>query len=343
MAKKILLIGGSLNQTMMMHKIAQALPEHECVFTPFYAEGLMGWAAKQGLLDFTILGGRHRRETEAYLERHHLPVDFGGRKGGYDLVVTCTDLIIQSNLRNKPIVLIQEGMTEPEGVRYQLVKTLRLPRWLANTAATGLSNAYEAFCVASAGYRDLFIRKGIRPEKIFVTGIPNYDNIRQYLENDFPYRGYVLAATSASRETGKLHNRLAFLQRALQISNGKPLFIKLHPNENIELAQLEIKMIAPQARVFTDGNVHHMIANCDALVAENSTVIYTALALGKPVYAEADVDQLRRLLPLQNSGTSAVKIANVCRYILALPERKRRRVMRRYRLQLSRQATHSQP
>jgi hypothetical protein len=339
MAKRILLIGGSLNQTMMMHKIAQALPEHECVFTPFYAEGLMDWAARHGLLDFTILGGRHRRETEAYLQRHRLPVDFGGQQGNYDLVVTCTDLIIQRNIRKKPIVLVQEGMTEPEGLRYQLVRDLRLPRWLANTAATGLSDQYEAFCVASTGYRDLFIRKGIRPEKIFVTGIPNYDNARQYLENDFPYRGYVLAATSASRETGKLHNRLAFLQRALQIADGRPLFIKLHPNENVELAMLEIKWIAPFARVFTDGNVHHMIANCDALVVENSTVLYTALALGKPVYADVDVEQARRLLPLQNGGTSAEKIANVCRYILALPERKRRRVMRRYRLQLARQAS----
>ncbi|MEW6180570.1 MAG: hypothetical protein AB1522_11645 [Chloroflexota bacterium] len=338
MTRKILLIGGSLNQTMMMHQIARALPEHECFFTPFYAEGLMGWAAQRGLLDFTILGGRHRRETEAYLQRHQLPVDFGGRREKYDLIVTCTDLIIQANIRNKPIVLVQEGMTEPEGLRYHMVKTLHLPRWLANTAATGLSNAYEAFCVASAGYRDLFIRKGVHPEKLFVTGIPNYDNARQYLENDFPYRGYVLAATSASRETGKLHNRIAFLQRALQIADGRPLFIKLHPNENVELAMLEIKLVAPQARVFTEGNVHHMIANCEALVAENSTVIYTALALGKPVFAEVDLEQACRLLPLQNGGTSAEKIANVCRYILALPERKRRRVMRRYRLQLARQA-----
>lgn len=338
MTRKILLIGGSLNQTMMMHQIARALPEHECFFTPFYAEGLMGWAAQRGLLDFTILGGRHRRETEAYLQRNQLPVDFGGRREKYDLIVTCTDLIIQGNIRNKPIVLVQEGMTEPEGLRYHMVKTLHLPRWLANTAATGLSDAYEAFCVASAGYRDLFIRKGVHPEKLFVTGIPNYDNACQYLENDFPYRGYVLAATSASRETGKLHNRIAFLQRALQIADGRPLFIKLHPNENVELAMLEIKLVAPQARVFTEGNVHHMIANCEALVAENSTVIYTALALGKPVFAEVDLEQARRLLPLQNGGTSAEKIANVCRYILALPERKRRRMMRRYRLQLARQA-----
>ena len=30
------------------------------------------------------------------------------------------------------------------------------------------------FCVASEGYRDLFISKGVKPEKIYVTGIPNF-------------------------------------------------------------------------------------------------------------------------------------------------------------------------
>ncbi len=339
MTKNILFICGSLNQTQMMHQIARAMPEHSCVFTPFYAEGLMGWMARRGMLDYTILGGRQRRLTEAYLRDHNLPVDFGATRAKYDLVVTCTDLIIQGNIRRTPLVLVQEGMTEAEGLRYQLVRTLGLPRWLANTAATGLSDAYQAFCVASPGYRDLFIRKGIRAEKVFVTGIPNFDNARQYLENDFPHRGFVLAATSASREAGKLHNRIAFLQKAVHIAGDRPLFIKLHPNENFELASLEIKMVAPSAHIYTAGNVHQMVANSEALVAENSSVIYTALALGKPVFADVDVDTLRRLMPMQNRGSSAAHIAHVCRSVLTLPERKRRRVMRRYRWMLSRQAS----
>lgn len=339
MSKKVLFICGSLNQTQMMHQIACAMPEHSCVFTPFYAEGLIGWMAQRNMLDYTILGGRHRRLTETYLRDHHLPVDYGAARGRYDLVVTCTDLIVQGNIRRAPLVLVQEGMTEPEGLRYQLVRLLGLPRWLANTAATGLSDAYEAFCVASPGYRDLFIRKGVRADKLFVTGIPNFDNASRYLDNDFPYLGYVLAATSASREAGKWHNRIAFLQKSVQIAGSRPLFIKLHPNENFDLASLEIKMVAPTARIFTDGNVHQMIANSEALVAQNSTVIYTALALNKPVFADVDIDALRRLMPMQNRGISAHNIANVCRSILTLPERKRRRVMRRYRWMLSRQAS----
>jgi hypothetical protein len=35
---------------------------------------------------------------------------------------------------------------------------------------TGLSHVYAAFCAASSGYRDLFVRKGVRPERIEVTG-----------------------------------------------------------------------------------------------------------------------------------------------------------------------------
>ena len=31
-------ICGSLNQTMMMHKIAMQLQEHRCFFTPYYAD-----------------------------------------------------------------------------------------------------------------------------------------------------------------------------------------------------------------------------------------------------------------------------------------------------------------
>jgi hypothetical protein len=61
-------------------------------------------------------------------------------------------------------------------VWFHLVKRLRfLPLWLAGTSTTGLSDACRAFCVASEGYRDFFIRTGVRPEKFVVTGIPNFD------------------------------------------------------------------------------------------------------------------------------------------------------------------------
>ena len=65
-------------------------------------------------------------------------------------------------------------MTDPEGFMYHMVKWFKLPRYVASTSTNGLSHQYQYFCVASAGYRDFFIRKGVRPEKLVVTGIPNF-------------------------------------------------------------------------------------------------------------------------------------------------------------------------
>jgi hypothetical protein len=315
---KILFIGGSLNQTTIAHAVAKQLArDHDCYFTPFYCDGgLLQRMERANLLDFTVMGGKPRAQTETYLQQNNLAIDLAGRAHDYDLVVTLSDLVIQKNIRGKRIVLIQEGMTDPENLVYYLVRWLRLPRYLASTATAGLSDAYEAFCVASAGYRDLFIRKGVRPEKVVVTGIPNFDNATQYLGNDFPHRNYVLVATSDARETFKFENRNKFIRQALEIAAGRPLIFKLHPNENVERATREIQNLAPHALVFADGNTNHMIANCDVLVTQYSSVVYIGLALGKEVHSCFDTQMLRQLMPIQNGGTSASNIARLCRGLL---------------------------
>lgn len=315
---KILFIGGSLNQTSMVHAVAQHLQtDYDCYFTPFYCDGrVMRGAVRAGWLNWTILGGQFRAQTEAYLAQYNLPVDFGGQKHNYDLIVTATDLIVQNNICHKKIVLIQEGMTDPENIMFHLVKWFKLPRYLASTAANGLSDAYQAFCVASAGYRDLFIRKGVRPEKIRVTGIPNFDNAAQYLDNDFPYKNYALVATSDARETFKIDDRQKFIRRAVEIAGNRPVIFKLHPNENAKRATRQIKEIIPTALVFADGNTNHMIANCDVLITQYSSVVYIGLALGKEVHSYFDLEMLQLLTPIQNGGASGRNIAQVCREIL---------------------------
>ena len=132
-------------------------------------------------------------------------------------------------------------MAEPEGILYHLVRLLKLPRYLANTAATGLSNAYAVFCVASPGYQDLFIRKGVRSEKVAVTGIPNFYNIESFRKNDFPHRNFVLVATSSTREAFKPDHRARFIQQAQRIAAGCKLIFKLHPNENVVQFTREIQ------------------------------------------------------------------------------------------------------
>ncbi len=314
--KKVLFICGSLNQTTMMHQISHHLLEYECFFTPFYADGFIDFMARRGMANFTVLGGMMRRQTENYLKEHHLNVDWRGASNHYDLVLTCSDLIIPKNIREKKCILVQEGMTDPETLMYHLVRWFKLPRYLASTATHGLSHAYDKFCVASEGYRDFFIRKGVRPETIEVTGIPNFDHVSQYLINNFPYRHHVLVATSDARETFKFDNRKKFIRKALEIANGRKLIFKLHPNENHQRAIGEIKTLAPQALVFTDGNTNHMIANCDVLITQYSSVVYIGLALGKEVYSYFDLRILKQLLPVQNGGTSARNIAKVCKNLL---------------------------
>jgi hypothetical protein len=271
------------------------------------------------LTEFTILGGRHRRETDRYLSENQLNVDMRGQGRTYDLVVTCSDLIVQNNIRRKRLVLVQEGITEPENLLYWLVKWLNLPRYLANTAATGLSNSYDIFCVASHGYRDLFIRKGVKAAKIVVTGIPNFDHFQAMPINNFPVRDFVLVATSALRECFRPDNRAAFLQKCVRIAAGRPMIFKLHPLENAKRARQEIEKFAPGSPILTEGHIESMIANCQTLITQHSTCTFIGLALGKEVHTELDINQLRQLMPIQNNGSSARRIGNICRRILNTP------------------------
>jgi hypothetical protein len=311
MKNKILFIGGSLNQTTMMHQISQHFGDDECFFTPYYADGTIDFMAQKGWLNFTVLAGRFREQTENYLRTHHLNIDYKGEARHYDLVFTCQDLIVPKNIRTKKLVLVQEGMTEPENLVYHLVRLMRLPRWLANTSTTGLSHAYDLFFVASEGYRELFISKGVNPSKIRVTGIPNFDNAVHYLNNDFPHHHYVLAATSDRRETLNFEDRRKFIRKVIKIANGRQVIFKLHPNEKWTRATREINKYAPGALVYTDININHLIANCDVLVTIYSSVVYIGMALGKEVYSDFSIDNLKKLTPIQNGSTSALQIARI--------------------------------
>ena len=305
-----------MNQTTQMHQVSEHLREYEHAFSPYYCHGFDEMLRRLGLMEFTIIGHKLAGRCRKYLQDQGLPIDYRGRNRPYDLVVTCSDVYLQKNIRDHKIVLVQEGITDPESLAFHLVKRLRfLPRWLAGTAATGLSDAYRAFCVASEGYRDFFIRKGVRPEKIVVTGIPNFDNCRRYLRNDFPHRHYVLVCTSPLREIFRGEDRKAFILRAVEIAGGRPLIFKLHPNENLERATREIRQHAPGAMVFATGSAEEMIANCDVLITRFSSTAFVGLALGKETHSDFNMDDMRRLTPVQN-GSAALNIATVCRRVL---------------------------
>jgi hypothetical protein len=322
--RRILFICGSINQTTQMHQIAGHLRDYNQFFTPYYTDGFLELLRRRRLLEFTILGDKLRERCSRYLESHNLPIDGRGGRGGYDLVVTCSDLLVQKNIRTSRIVLVQEGILDPAGRALELCKRFpALPLWLAGTATTGLSGHYERFCVASEGYRDYFASHGAPKDRIVVTGIPNFDECERYRTNRFPHRHFVLVCTSDARETFKGDDRRGFISRALAIAAGRLLIFKLHPNENAARATREIHRHAPSALVFARGSAEEMIANCDVLVTQYSSTVFVGLALGKEVHSYFDLETLKRLMPMQG-GRAAFAIARVCREILegqaALPE-----------------------
>ena len=317
--KRILLICGSLNQTTMMHQIAAQLSDFDCSFSPYYADGHLNWMARAGLLNNTILGGRHKRDTIHYLKSHGLHIDYRGSRKNYDLVLTGSDAIIQRNIRASRLMLIQEGMTEPEALMYHLVRFMHLPRWMANTSVTGLSNDYDIFCVASQGYKELFCAKGVIPEKIIVTGIPNFDDLANIRKSRFPYKDFVLVATTPFRETWRPENRVRFIRRCLEIANGRQLVFKLHPLENALRAIREINHHAPGAKVYWRGNINMMIQKAHTVITQQSSCTFVALALGKKVYSNIDNSELERLMPIQNQGESAARIARICKLLIDTP------------------------
>lgn len=316
MKKNILFIGGSHNQTVQMHKISKHLGDYNIWFSPYFADGYINFLTKIGLLDFTVLGGEFKRKTLEYIKSNNLQLDYKGKDRTYDLVFTCQDLIIPQNIRKSRIILVQEGMTDPENLWYKIVKNFNLPRWAASTSMTGLSDLYDIFCVASEGYKNLFIKKGVKEEKIRVTGIPNFDNVKELLKLEFEHKNFVLVATSDMRETFKYENRKKLIRKAQKIANGRKLIFKLHPNENFKKREAEIKKYAPEALVYYGVPIEPLIANCDVLLTRYSSVVYLAAALGKEVYSDLDINVIKELMPIQNNDTSAKNIAEEARKLL---------------------------
>jgi hypothetical protein len=181
---------------------------------------------------------------------------------------------------------------------------------------TGLSHQYDIFCVASEGFREQFIDRGVNPNKIRVTGIPNFDNFEKLRDYEFEHKNFVLVATSDTRETTKYENRKKLLLNAKKMAGNRKIIVKLHPNEIVKKRTAEVKKYLPDALVYHGVSIDPMIANCEVLVTRFSSTIFPALALGKEVYCEIDLIDIKRLFPIQNGGTSAKLIAEFARELL---------------------------
>ena len=57
--------------------------------------------------------------------------------------------------------------------------------------------------------------------------------------------------------------------------------------------------------VFSTGSAEEMIANCDVLITRFSSTAFVGLALGKETHSDFDMDELRRLMPVQNNSAAS--------------------------------------
>ena len=314
---RVLFICGSPNQTGQMLQIARALPDVEAWFTPYYSDDpITTGMSKANFLESAISGHKRRGICVDTLNAEGVNIDLHGERNAYDLWLSPNDAVVPPGLWKTPWVLVQEGIMEQPNWRTWVWRYTRLfPRPLATTAVFGLSKGYAKFCVASEGYRRKFLADGVPPEKLVVTGIPNFDDFARFRDNDFPHRGYVLVCTSDGRETMMKVDRPGLLRRSVAIAAGRQLIFKLHPNENVERATREILEIAPNALVFPSGNAEEMVANCDVLITEHSSLTFCGLALGKEVHTNFPIEEVRKLLPIQNRR-AAQEIADVVRGLL---------------------------
>lgn len=317
--KKALFILGSPNQTSQMFQIYQELKgDFDGYFTQFFPHSrLEKFAVHIGLLENTIIDGRFRKKSEDFVREHNLNYDYGGfeNMGKYDLVFMCTDAIYPEVARRSKSIFVQEGMVDPLDTWSKWVNKMGLPAYFTGTTSlNGSRNGPDVYCVASEGYKQHFSSLGTQADKIIVTGIPNFDHCQSFLNNPFPYRDYVLVCTTDMRETFRRENRPEFIRQSVKIAAGRPIIFKLHPNEIWDRAYKEIVALCPEnTLVFQSGDTNHMIANCTELITQYSTVVYVGLALGKPVHSYFDVDELKRLQPIQNGGKSAAHIAELAR------------------------------
>ncbi len=105
---RVFFVCGSLNQTSQLHAIARELPDWDARFSPYYGDGAVKFFCGLGLAEFSIGGHKLRRQSVEYLRDHRLELDIDSRSGGYDLHVTCSDVVIPKNLKGRPIVAVQE-------------------------------------------------------------------------------------------------------------------------------------------------------------------------------------------------------------------------------------------
>ena len=151
--------------------------------------------------------------------------------------------------------------------------------------------------VMSPSAKDAYIKMGVPPEKVFVTGQPGFDRILQKKFNKNQLMTelripkdkniVVLATQPLVGIIWTKEDRKKFIEivcSAMSDFTDKQLVIKLHPAENIEIYQEILAGIGEdKAIICQDVDIHDLLNACDLLMTVHSTVALEAMIFDKPV------------------------------------------------------------
>jgi hypothetical protein len=309
---EVLFICGSKADTACLHQVSQHLDQCRIWFTPYYGGGLVTALRGLGLLDRTIAGRQASQGCLEYLRNHHLAIDWNGGRGRYDLIVTCSDVLLPDNIVRRPLLVVQNELWHPDFapglVRRELAHRLR--RYVA-AAATGLSGAYERLCVASFGYRDRFVELGVARDRMVVTGLPGHDDYQAYASSEMVGSGYVLVCGTRATESVNGFTLRRLLQRAVAAAGALPILVQLAPDAPIQ----PVARWVPHARIAPKIETDALIAGSSLLISPWVAHAYVAMALGKPVLGQRSLRDLHHFVPVQ-TRSAARDIAGVCRALL---------------------------
>ncbi len=318
--KNIICLGGSLNQTKQLHLISESLQEdYNIYFSQVFGEGsFYKMVAESGIMDNTVLGknSSFTKVSREYINRYNLNYDYRMESKGikYDLALMSTDLIVPKSMFSMKTIWVQEGMIDPLNLQSRLTKKLKLPEFFTgDTSLNGTSNKADLYFAMSHGYKNYFTKWGTNKDKILVTGVPNFDDIKSFLNSSYPENGFILIATSDIRELGGNEDRTDFFKKCKEIAKGRKIIYKPHPNENYDRVVKELRIIIPDAEIIVTPILDTLIAHCDTLITQYSSSVYVGLVLGKTVYSYFPMEDLEAKKPIQNGGTSAKIIADITR------------------------------
>jgi UDP-N-acetylglucosamine:LPS N-acetylglucosamine transferase len=152
--------------------------------------------------------------------------------------------------------------------------------------------------LAGENEKEIFIKNGVKPENIFVTGRPVYDSfhnqkigqlkeVRDMFDNQKflfdPKKFVILFTTNAIDEKSTEKACFTVINSLKKLNLVENLIIKTHPSEGGEVHRAVKEKLQANCTIVKDYNILELIKSSQLLLSEISTTILEAMIIGTPV------------------------------------------------------------